>query len=111
MSGREESSILQLWKFSTTLCLLATWRFIKGNSGYCGTKVCGLCWISATATAVTERLSEALRNNNVEVLWRRQIKMWMSSMSTRVYGFFYGGLLSTIQFESLVSLVVFRTLV
>ena len=51
-----------------------------------GTKVCGLFCVSATATAATERLSEALRDNNVEILWGRQIKKkrWMSSMSARV---------------------------
>ena len=34
-----------------------------------GTKTCGLFCVSATATAATERLSEALRVNNVEVLF------------------------------------------
>ena len=46
-------------------------RFIEHffcGSRYCGTKVCGFFCGSATATSATERLFEALRVNNVEVL-------------------------------------------
>ena len=51
-----------------------------------GTKICGFFCGSATATAATERIFEALRVNNEEVLFveTKQKKTRMSSMSAKV---------------------------
>ena len=85
MGCREESSILQSWNISTTLPRLEYFPWVE-VLGISGTKVCGFFCGSATATAATERLSEALWINNVKVLlWKiKPRKTRMSSMSARV---------------------------
>ena len=70
--------------------------FCKGDEEL---KVCGFFGGSATATAVTERLFEALWVNNVEVLLRRlyywtcpsNFNCWLVDLSNFM-GFFYGSM-------------------
>ena len=90
------------------LVVLSAVRWKFGFCGFSTVTTTATSTATATATATAERLFEAPRFNDVEVLsavrWRFYGSTDLRVLSTDLRGF-----LSTVRFGSVVSLVVFRT--